>query len=66
MGPQIELKAAISISFNFTQWANIQNQKSAQCLVPIHPSSEQNLLKSGGFLLSLGFALVAALSVFII
>jgi hypothetical protein len=25
MGPQIELKAAISIAFNFTQWPNIQN-----------------------------------------
>ena len=23
MGPQIELKAAIQISFNFTQWPNI-------------------------------------------
>ncbi|TNV73756.1 hypothetical protein FGO68_gene11125 [Halteria grandinella] len=47
MGPQIELKAAISIAFNYTQWPFIQKESAASCLMPIHPHTEANMLLSG-------------------
>lgn len=44
MGPQIALKQAISIAFNFTQWPYIQKPDAAQCILSIHPESPNNLL----------------------
>jgi hypothetical protein len=44
MGPQIALKQAISIAFNFTQWPYIQKADAAQCILSIHPESPNNLL----------------------
>lgn len=44
MGPQIALKQAIAVSFNFTHWPFIQNADAAQCILSIHPHSQTNLL----------------------
>jgi hypothetical protein len=44
MGPQIALKQAISIAFNFTQWPYIQKAEAAKCILSIHPESPNNLL----------------------
>jgi hypothetical protein len=66
MGPQIELKAAISIAFNFTQWPYIQNERAAQCMVNIHPLSEINILRSGAVRVgALGALVMLSLSLFL-
>jgi hypothetical protein len=66
MGPEIELKTAISIAFNFTQWPYLQNEKAAACLAPVHPLSDVNLLITAASKLLLSLVTLSSVSALII